>query len=155
MKKLLCALLLAALVALLTTGASAGFLSQVGDALFAPTPSPTPRPRTSWNFDYDALVSDPESYKDHGYVLVGSIDRITPMDLNILDWTAPAAGMLMVDDELAKLSFVVFDNPEGRIEADDTVHAVATFYGTTQVQTAFGFYATLPAFIVHSMEPIE
>lgn len=156
MKKLLCALLLAALVALLTTGASAGFLSQVGDALIEPTVAPTKKPSTSYNFKYDDLLEHPEDHKGEGFVIVGTLYGVRDADLNIEQWTHPASAIVSVDDETKRLIYVAFDQPEEPLTDGAQVRLIAECIGTTtEVETAFGFYITMPMFVSFRVEALE
>lgn len=162
MKKLLLALLL---IALLLPAALADIQVRPVHPVFpeVPTPEPTATPvptrapGTSVYFDYDALINDPEGHKGMSFFVVGTANRIDPMELNYGDWTRPASTLLSVDGELFKIAFVVFENPEGESEVKegDPIQIFGEYIGTTELKTTLGAYITVPMILAHSVEKLD
>ena len=156
MKKLLLALLLATL---LLPAALAEIHAQPVHPVKpteAPEPAPTAKPSTSRNFKYDDLMEHPEDHKGESFIIVGSVYGVRDADLNIEQWTHPTSAIVSVDDENKQLIYVAFDQPEEPLTDGTQVRMVADCIGTTtEVETALGFYITMPVFISLRVETLE
>ena len=156
MKKLLLTLLLAAL--LLPSALAEIHAQPVHPVRPAeePEPTPTAKPSTSRNFKYDDLMGNPEDHKGETFIIVGTVYGVRDADLNIEQWTRPTSAIVSVDDETKQLIYVAFDQPEEPLTDGTQVRMVADCIGTTtEVETALGFYITMPVFVSFRVEAIE
>ena len=138
MKKLLCVLVLAALL----VGAAFAEVSAVDF-------------KTS--LDYDEVLSNPDAHRNEKYDLSGTVTKAQKARIRIANWSNPYQILLKLADAPQYTIWVVGDCPDGydSINIDDSVRFIGAYQGPAEIAVSSGGTTFIPFFMAGTLYFLE
>jgi len=104
--------------------------------------------QTSPDLDYDALISEPETYRENIYMISGDVAVVQPPSEDEIDDGGYEMLFVSLDGDATRPVYLAYTPQEGKapIQAGDTIWTRTIFLNTIPYKTTLGVYITLPLF---------